>query len=248
VTLPERVYARVRERVGVDASWDPTATSVQVIADRSNPIGARLEDGTWLGCPLRVHRRCTGPMFDISNAIAYDGLMVSAAVERPSPVGDVLGPTRWIDVRGPVAEEHWFEAEGEEVATLLDPLLREAFVHGRRPDVFVISPFRSVAMRARRLFRLRARELAGGRPPLAVGDWLENGIGTIHTFQGKEAEAVVLLLGGNPGRPGAMRWAGERPNILNVAVTRARQRLYVVGNRALWRPAGVFRELDRRLP
>jgi hypothetical protein len=247
VTQPRTVYERLRERSGVDASWDPTVSSVQVLADRANPIGTRLRDGTWLGCPLRLHRRCASPMFDISNAIAYDGLMVSAAPERPSPIGDLLGPTRWIDVRGWLPDEHWIDAEGEELATLLDPLLREAFVHGRRPDVFVISPFRSVAVRARRLFRQRARDLAGGRPPLAVADWLETGIGTIHTFQGKETEAVALLLGGDPNRPGARRWAGEAPNILNVAVTRARLRLYVIGNRELWRGAGFFRELDRRL-
>jgi hypothetical protein len=247
VTLPARVYERLRERSGVDAFWDPAATSVQVIADRANPIGTRLRDGTWLGCPLRVHRRCLSPMFEISNAIAYDGLMVPATPERPAPVGDVLGPTRWIDVRGRVAEEHWIDEEGEEVATLLDALLREDFVHGRRPDVFVISPFRSVAVRARRLFRQRWRDPRTGRPALVVSDWVEKGIGTIHTFQGKEAEAVVLLLGGNPARPRALQWAGEAPNILNVAVTRARQRLYVVGNRAAWRDAGFFRELDRRL-
>jgi hypothetical protein len=247
VTLPVRAYERLRERSGVDRFWDPAETSVQVIADHANPIGTRLHDGTWLGCPLRVHRRCASPMFDISNAIAYDGLMVPATVERHSAVGDLLGPTRWVDVRGRAAEEHWIEEEGEEVATLLDALLREAFVHGRRPDVFVISPFRSVAARTRRLFRQRFRDPRTNRVAPAVADWAEKGIGTIHTFQGKEAEAVVLLLGGNPGRPRALRWAGEAPNILNVAVTRAQLRLYVVGNRAAWRSAGFFSELDRRL-
>jgi AAA domain len=247
VTLPRTVYERLRSRSEVDVSWDPTVSSVQGIADRANPIGTELRDGTWLGCPLRLHRRCASPMFDISNAIAYDGLMVSATPERPSAVGDVLGPTRWIDVAGGAATEHWIEAEGEALATLLDPLLRDAFVHGRRPDIFVISPFRSVAVRARRLFRQRARDLAGGRPPPAVAEWLERGIGTIHTFQGKEAEAVALLLGGNPARPRARQWAGETPNILNVAVTRARLRLYVIGSRAAWRGAGFFAELDRRL-
>src|SRR5260370_18619243 len=151
VTLPAQVYDRLRERSGVDPFWDPSRTSVQVIADHANPVGARLRDGTWLGCPLRVHRRCASPMFEISNAIAYDGLMVSAAIERPSSTAEALGPTRWIDVRARDAEEHWVEEEGEEVATLLDAVLREAFVHGRRPDGFVISPFRSVAMRSQRL-------------------------------------------------------------------------------------------------
>jgi hypothetical protein len=247
VTLPVRAYGRLRERARVDRFWDPAETSVQVIADHANPIGARLQDGTWLGCPLRVHRRCASPMFDISNAIAYDGLMVPATAERHSAVGDLLGPSRWVDVRGRAAEEHWIDEEGDEVATLLDAVLREAFVHGRRPDVFVISPFRSVATRARRLFRQRFRDPRTNRVAPAAADWAEKGIGTIHTFQGKEAEAVVLLLGGNPGRPRALRWAGESPNILNVAVTRAQLRLYVVGSRAAWRSAGFFRELDRRL-
>jgi hypothetical protein len=247
VTLPERVYERLRERSGVDSSWDPTVVSAQVLADRANPIGTTLRDGTWMGCPLRVHRRCASPMFDISNAVAYDGLMVSATPERPSPVGDVIGPTRWLDVRGLVAEENWIEVEGEEMVTLLDPVLQEALVQGRRPDVFVISPFRSVAERARRLLRQRLRDLTGGRAVPALTDWLETGVGTIHTFQGKETEAVVLLLGGNPRRPGARRWAGETPNILNVAVTRAQLRLYVVGDRAAWGRAGFFAELDRRM-
>ena len=35
--------------------------------------------------------------------------------------------------------------------------------------------------------------------------------------------------------------------LLNVAVTRAKEVIYVVGNRQLWREAGVFRELDKRL-
>jgi hypothetical protein len=47
---------------------------------------------------------------------------------------------------------------------------------------------------------------------------------------------------------GARNWAGGRPNLLNVAVTRAKEALYVVGNRQLWRRAGLFRELDARLP
>lgn len=82
-----------------------------------------------------------------------------------------------------------------------------------------------------------------------VDAWLNERVGTVHTAQGREAEAVIIVLGApNPSQTGARNWAGSRPNILNVAVTRAKEVVYVVGNRKLWREAGVFAELDRQLP
>jgi superfamily I DNA and/or RNA helicase len=60
---------------------------------------------------------------------------------------------------------------------------------------------------------------------------------------------VVFVLGAPAVQQiGARNWAGGRPNLLNVAVTRAKEVLYVVGNRAHWKQAGLFRELDARLP
>lgn len=74
-------------------------------------------------------------------------------------------------------------------------------------------------------------------------------MGTVHTVQGREAEGVIFVLGAPDARQtGARGWAGGSPNLLNVAVTRAKECLYVVGNRSLWRAAGVFGELDRQLP
>lgn len=50
-------------------------------------------------------------------------------------------------------------------------------------------------------------------------------IGTIHTFQEKQADIVILLLGGNKRKRGAIIWAAGKPNILNVAITRAKKLL-----------------------
>jgi len=41
-------------------------------------------------------------------------------------------------------------------------------------------------------------------------------------MQGKEANVVILVLGGNPGRLNAHAFAIDTPNLLNVAATRAR--------------------------
>ncbi|MGW7046922.1 hypothetical protein ACWGDT_30380 [Streptomyces avermitilis] len=80
VTLPWTGQRRLASHFSVDRQWTPAAASVQTLADRVNPYGTWLrdEDGehVWLGSPLRVHRRCDRLMFDISNKIACDGMMV----------------------------------------------------------------------------------------------------------------------------------------------------------------------------
>lgn len=71
--------------------------------------------------------------------------------------------------------------------------------------------------------------------------------GTVHTTQGKEASIVIFVLGGNIERPGARAWAASRPNLLNVAVSRAKQRLYVIGNREQWQKQRYFSTLANGL-
>lgn len=110
------------------------------------------------------------------------------------------------------------------------------------PDLNVVTAFVIVANGLRRL--LRDSEIFAG----AISDidrWTRERIGTIHTVQGREAEAVIFVLGApNGDQTGARGWAGKEPNLRNVAVTRAKESVYVIGNRSLWRSAGVFSDLN----
>jgi hypothetical protein len=229
VTLPFSAQQALRRTFGVqEERWLPGLTSVQQLADHTNAYGTYLpsEDApVWVGAPLRVHRRCDRPMFGISNTIAYDGLMVYGKPEQPPiPLPDSM----WIDVAGTGSDGHWIHEEGVVLERVLRRLAREGI---SSENIFVISPFRDVVRGIKRV----------------VSPFKGVEAGTVHTAQGKEADTVVLVLGGNPGSPGAKRWAAQRPNLLNVAVSRAKRRLYVIGDYAQWSQQRHFDVLARDL-
>ncbi|MDX1998245.1 MAG: AAA domain-containing protein [Thermoanaerobaculia bacterium] len=243
VTLPDGLTSALCRHFGVDPDrFNAPVASVQTLADAATPFMAEFHGrhgSRTVGVPLLVHRRCSEPMFGIANAVAYDHLMVQAKRPGASAIGDILGPSAWIDVRGAAAEK-WCPEEGEVVLELLRRLARS----GAPSDLYLVTPFVVVADNLRRLVRQAKLEDWLGDS----ADWAKTHIGTVHTVQGREAEAVILVLGAPASeQTGARNWAGGRPNLLNVAVTRAKERLYVVGNRELWREAGVFRELAGRL-
>ncbi|RKT54437.1 DEAD/DEAH box helicase [Saccharothrix australiensis] len=235
-TLPFRAEQAIRTQLGVDEEWSASRTSVQRLADRLTPLGTSLPDGdglAWVGVPLTVHRRCDQPMFDIVNDIAYDGLMINgtgpAAGERFARAFPSLPPSKWIDVVSGTSQGHWVPEEGERLDRVLAALADLGF---DMSEVMVVAPFRDVAR------RLASRS---HRYPGLVA-------GTVHTAQGKQADVVVLVLGSDPARPGARRWAAGKPNLLNVAVSRAKRRLYVIGNRSSWSAQRYFDVLSAHLP
>lgn len=232
LSLPAQQH--LRTHFGVEERWLPVRTSVQALADSVTPLGTLLEraeeEPLWVGAPLRVHRRCDDPMFTISNLVAYDGMMVYGTPPR----ADLdLPQSQWVNVPapGPGSPDHWRPAEGEALTWLLDGLQRRGYP---MEDVFVLAPFRAVATQVGRIAR------RFGVPSKRSG--------TIHTSQGKEAGVVVFVLGGSPDREGAIEWAAKTPNLLNVAASRAKRRLYVIGDHAAWADRHHFQTLGRHLP
>ena len=250
LSMDRNADAKLAERRGAPDRHRATLASAQTLADAANPFGAWVQPWVgrpvWVGCPLKVHRRCVEPMFGISNRLAYGGGMVlargkMAEEDELTKLRPLLGESRWFDVavKGG-SPKHFVREQAEVVLRLVRACSERGFVgKDGLPALFVISPFRSVADGMRKLLcdDLQAREHA----PKVVGAWGTASVGTVHTFQGKEKETVILALGG--ASDGAIAWACGTPNILNVAVTRAQRRLYVVGDRARWMAAsGLLRE------
>lgn len=94
-------------------------------------------------------------------------------------------------------------------------------------------------------FLTNAPSCGGAEGPLRAHRGVQ--ISTVHKTQGQERDVVLLVLGSDPDRPGARAWAAQKPNLLNVAVSRAKQRLYVIGNHGVWSGQPHFGLLARTL-
>nr|WP_306264986.1 AAA domain-containing protein [Pararhizobium sp. IMCC3301] len=244
VTLPNSLTEEICAFFGIDPlKYNAPEASVQTVADAASMYCARFPIGSGhrdVGAPLLVHRRCDSPMFDISNEIAYSNLMVQA--KKTSNVTPILGPSSWIDVVGKPGPDKWCADE----ATVLIEMLRKLRESGGEADLYVVTPFVIVQD------NLRQQLLRSG----VLDDWVSNPnawvwehVGTVHTVQGREAGIVFFVLGAQEStQTGARAWAGGRPNLVNVAVTRAKASIYVIGNHYLWKSAGVFAMLDHFLP
>lgn len=232
VTIPEKLVSKLRNEHAVDVDWSPYKVSVQQLADRVSRWGTYMDVGDldekiWTGFPLRTHRRCDNPMFSIANEIAYGNQMVKAIdtnSEKP-----FIGTSCWFDINtGPtLINRHVVEEEID----LLIQKISELRGTGYAGDIYVISPFKSIASYCSE--RLKSQKKVSS--------------GTIHKFQGKEADIVFLVLGSNPKSAGARNWASQKPNMLNVALTRAKKRFYVIGNKRLWASCRYFNTMAKVL-
>jgi hypothetical protein len=241
VTIPPKAQRDIATAYGVSETWLAPQASVQTLADRVSRFGTTLRQGerqVWVSAPLTVHRRCDDPMFTLCNDIAYNGIMVNGVKRRlddpdepdafDGPAGPLIARSNWIDEPASTRGSHLQENQ----VVRLEAALRYLTDSGvPLTDVIAISPFRAVADRLKSLER--------DHPGLTAG--------TIHTAQGREASVVFLVLGGDPGSPGAKAWAASTVNLVNVAASRAKRRLYVIGDRRAWAKYNYFRQLAASL-
>ncbi|MBM7824299.1 adenylate kinase family enzyme [Arcanobacterium pluranimalium] len=227
LTLQSNVLTMLGNYYQTSERYLSEAASVQTLVDMASQYGCypKVNDPeSWIGIPLWVHRRCQCPMFTISNELSYHGQMVQS--------DDCAGEAQWIDIGGR-ANNKYVKEQGEflrqqlQAMILQDPSINDA----RAKDVvYVISPFKNVAdCLAKELDKIGFTRRVAGKP---------TNIGTIHTFQGKEAPIVFLVLGADENSKGAAAWAVREPNMMNVAATRAKQNFYIIGNKSLYESLG----------
>lgn len=195
-----------------------------------------------LACPmvledqvmLKDHHRSHAHIITFSNQYFYGGdLRVATRYDQlKSPERDKPA-VRWIHTEGNVTRPGGSSAMNEEEAKAVVRELERIIVHqDYKGSVGVVTPFRAQVN--------RLRDLVHGHPHSTR--LLNSGllIDTVHRFQGDECDVMLFSPVISKGSPrGAVGFLSSNGNLFNVAVTRARAALVVVGDRKAATSEGV---------
>ncbi|KAF6621543.1 putative nucleic acid-binding Zn-ribbon protein [Paenibacillus jamilae] len=222
MTLGSNVLTLIGRHYEVDEKFVSADASTQTIVDATSQYGFQKNEDEWIGIPLWVHRRSNYPMFTISNEISYEGLMVQG-----KSADEAQGKSQWYDSTGK-ANDKFVKEQADLLKKMIDKRLQED--PDLADEIYVITPFRNVAYKlVQVLDEIKFTKRENGKT---------TNIGTVHTFQGKEAKVVYFVLGADSDSSGAARWAVSDPNMMNVAATRAKEEFYVIGDKKLYASLG----------
>ncbi|MBF6455558.1 caspase, EACC1-associated type [Nocardia cyriacigeorgica] len=224
-TLDIQAATAAERMAGVSPVW-LDRNDMSYLRHSAFHAAARAVGGSML---LDEHFRCHPTIAAVANNLFYNGrLTVMTDVRRLRvPVEDAV---TWHLTEGAAERAKkgsWNNpAEIRAVADLVTQLTRP----GRLPEgvtIGVVTPYRPQADAIR-------KEL--GRKDIRVG--------TVHTFQGGECDIIIFSLVAAPNMPrGSIDWIDKQPNLWNVAITRARSQLHIVGDERVWRQRRIGQEL-----
>jgi len=172
--------------------------------------GVTGEDGnTGNGIRLMEHYRCQPSIIQYCNAIAGYGLEI-----KTEPVDSLLeSHLIAYDVEGNI-RNNVNEEEVTAVCEIIQHLLDQGY---SLKDIGVISAFRA-----------QANALTEAITKI-FPQFNRKFVGTIHTFQGSEKKVIILSTKVCRSQDN-VSWLNKRPNLLNVAVSRAKELFILVGN------------------
>jgi very-short-patch-repair endonuclease len=184
---------------------------------------------------LRDHHRSHADIIEFSNRQFYEGrLRVATRYDSLRPIETGAPAIGWFKVQGevrrPADGSAINEAEAQAVVRLLKRMVLERSYEG---TIGVVSPFRAQCNRIRIL--VNADPTLTDR--LGRSEFIAE---TVHQFQGDERDIMVFSPVVSRGMSsGAIGFLKKNGNLFNVAITRARAALYVVGDKLAARESGV---------
>jgi very-short-patch-repair endonuclease len=207
------------------AGWGYKATSIYALA------ASRVQAESIVA--LRDHHRSHSAIIQFSNQVFYGGnLRVATDYTRlVRSAGDVI---RWVDVTGDVSRPRDGGAVNDKEATAVVAELRRLVMEQNyKGSIGVVTPFRA---QGRRIRELVAQD-GTLQTALTSQDFLAE---TVDKYQGDERDMMLFSPVISRGMPDSgRRFLARSGKLFNVAITRARAALIVVGDHAACAKSGV---------
>ncbi len=227
--IPPRRDRELLHKHGLDEGCAKWAYSENSLFDLASPLCGQ-EDIVM----LRDHHRSHADIIEFSNQHFYEGRLRIATnydrLRRPAPDTPTV---RWVPVQGGVVRPGSGALNEIEAKAVVRELERLGIQQGYNGTVGVVTPFRAQAN--------RIRDLVNAHPHASLLlNKLELLIDTVHKFQGDERDVIIFSPVVSKGiADGAVGFLKRSDNLFNVAITRARAALIVVGDPAAAKNAGV---------
>ncbi len=204
--------------------YSPTAIETTTAYHRAaGVLGESIEAGN--GIILTEHHRCAPSIIALSERLCHYGLVLKTS-EKPSKLGSNLIAYH---VEGNY-DQHTNPQEIEAICSLMKHLVASGYCLLSPNDentIGVISPYRAQA------------DVLHSRLQRSYPDLTRDSIGTVHTFQGGQ-KSVIILSTRQCRATDSLWFINRRPNLLNVAVSRARELFILVGNLDLLHQSGGY--------
>lgn len=174
---------------------------------------------------IRDHYRSHPDIIGFSNKFFYNGklriLTYENALHKPETCPKAL---EWINVKGKAERPASGSTHNREEAKTVIDILQQIVESGFDGSIGVVSPFRAQA---------NLIQVMISRNKTISDSIIENSIvvDTAHKFQGDEKDVIIFSTVASSGLPDScLNFLQEQKNVFNVAITRARASLIVVGN------------------
>lgn len=207
---------------GLEADYTSWAYSVHSLFDLASSL-CRSEDII----VLRDHHRSHADIISFSNNQFYEGrLRVATRYNSLNMVSEDFPAIQWIDLSGRVSRPSSGGAVNEKEAQAVVRKVRNLLLkRGYKGTIGVVSPFRAHANRIREIIS-KDKDL---EQKLVSSEFLAD---TIHRFQGDERDLIIFSPVISDGiTDTAINFLRNNGNLFNVAITRARSILIVIGDK-----------------
>ena len=179
-------------------------------------------------CVLENHYRCHPDIIGYSNDMFYRTLAIGGLNVLTPRFNDKPQGIVWVDVQGQQTSDTKNSNEAE--ARRAVAIAKKIALIWKDVTIGIVTPFKDQAEKINDLI------------PANLRDHDKTIVDTVHKFQGDEKDVMIYSLVVTKNSPDSkIRWIDYKvPNLVNVAVTRARRLLVIVGNR------NYIREHSRR--